>query len=820
MKVHAVTWPDAVEIGRGETGFISVAVSNTSDVIDAYEVQVFGLDPEWLEISPQRLSLFPGDTENVDIRVTLPEEYPSSRRTLAVNVVSQDDPGSFTLSEVELSIRPMTVTTVALDPVMVTGGKGATFGIVVSNLGNAVVHATAFAIDPEDLSEFTFEPTSVFVAPGRDQVIQATARGGRAWFGQAKARTFTMGVDAEQRVETIATFIQRPRIGRWLISLLGLLTAAAVFAAVLSRTFDNIIDEAKVDDALIDDALNDGGAGGAIIPINPGGVVGSLISATTGNGLGGVQAELFDADDIIEPVAAGATSDDGNFSFVTLNEGEYKLRLSGAGIDTIWYPGAAAAADAGTIEVVLGESTELDPVVLGGIPVEVAGSIDVDNPTDVIVSLVVPGQVGGTSDAVVAEVQVSADGSFVFPDVPSPGVYQLVIEQPGVGLTTRDVVVQPGEDIGDIDVSLLPGKGAISGLINGPQGLLGGVTVTATSGTTVVDTVTLTVGDVGSFDLRNLPTPAQYTVTLERDGFTTEARTVALDETSNEGTVTATLVAATGEIRGNAVVEGLVERGLTVTISGGDVNRIKPIVSQGFNAGGYVFDALPAPGTYTLTFGGADVIPQVRIVDLDPRTGTALVTGINVSLSRETTVVQGRVFERDISGDLRPVPRATVTLSDGATVFTFPTAHEPAGAFEFGAVPPGSYTLSGSRIGTESAVIIVAVSPTQALEPFDLVLGAQASVVGRVVDLVGSPVTTPKVVRIFDPNRFPNAGALAEVTTDNLGEYVFSGLGAPESFVIAVYDSASSADPIDSVVVRTIPSREFPVPDLLGGTPP
>lgn len=819
MKVHATTWPDAVEIGRGDTGYISVAVSNTSDVIDAYEVQVFGLDPEWLDISPARLSLFPGDTENVDIRVTLPEEYPSSRRTLAVNVVSQDDPGSFTLSEVELSIKPMTVTSVALDPVMVTGGKSATFGIVVSNLGNAVVNATGFATDPEDLAEFTFEPTSVFVAPGRDQVIQVTATGGRAWFGQAKARTFAVGVDAEQRVETIATFIQRPRISRWLISLLGLLTAAAVFAAVLSRTFDSIIDEAKVDDAIIDDALDDGGAGGAIIPINPGGVVGSLSSATTGEGLAGVQAQLFGADNTIDPLAAGATSADGDFSFPTLNEGEYMLRLSGAGIDTIWYPGTALAADAGIIEVMLGESTQLDPVVLGGIPVEVTGSIDVDNPSEVTVSLVVAGQVDPTAQAVVATVDVSADGSFVLPDVPSPGEYQLIIEQPGAGVTTRAVVVQPGEDIAGIDVSLLPGNGAISGLITGPGGSLGGVTVTATSGDTVVDTVTLTEGDIGTFDLRNLPTPAQYTVTLSRDGFTTEARTIALDETVNEGAVTATLVAATGEIRGSAVVEGVVQRGLTVTISGGDVNRTKPIVSQGLNAGGYVFDALPAPGTYTLTFSGADVIPQVRIVDLDPRSGNSLATGINVSMSRETTVVRGRVLERDNAGVLQPVPRATVTLSDGANVFTFLTADEPAGEFEFGAVPPGSYTLTGSRLGTEPAVRIVAVTSTQALAPFDLVLGAQASVSGQVVNDDATPFTEPRVVRIFEPNRFPNAGALAETTTDALGNYSFLGLAAPESFVVAVYVSATAADPIDSVVIRTIPSQVFPVPNLLGATP-
>ncbi len=821
--IHATAWPDAVEVARGETGFISVAISNTSNVIDAYDIQVFGLDPEWLEITPSRLSLFPGATENVDIRVSLPDDYPSSRRTLAVNVVSADDPGSFTLSEVELSIKPLTVTKVALDPVMITGGRSATFGVVVSNLGNSVVDATGFAVDPEDLAEFVFDPPTVSVAPGRDQIIQVTAQGGRNWFGQSRARTFTMGVDAERRVESVATFIQRPRISRWLISLLGLLTAAAVFAAVLSRTFDSVVDEASTDDALIEAALEDGGAAGAIVPSNPGTMQGVLQSATTGEGLSGVQAELFAASDPLQPVATGSTSGDGAFSFAALNEGEYLLRLSGAGIVPIWYPNAEVAADGAVISVELGEETVLDPIVIGGIPVEVAGSIGdpaggtgadagaVDFST-MTVTLVVAGQTDPTVDAVVAEVDVSADGSFVLPDVPSPGDYQLIVEQPGKAPATRQVVLQPGEGLSDIDVSLQPGNGTITGTITGPSGPQGGVTITASAGTFAAETVTLTEGNVGTFTLRDLPTPAQYTVTIERDGFTTEARTVALDGSGASGSVTATLVAAEGSISGVATVDGEVQRGLEVTISGGDVDRTKPVVSQGTSAGAYLFESLPAPATYTLTFTGPDLIPQVRIVDLDPRAGTQVATGINVSLSRETTVVRGIVR----GPNEQPAPRATVTLSDGANTFTFPSADEPAGEFEFGSVPPGSYTLTASRIGTEPAVVIVSISATDGAQFVDVTLGSQAGFSGTVVDASGEPLTTPRTVRIFEPNRFPSAGELATTTTDGQGNYTFAGLEAPESYVIAVYESAVAADPIDSVVVRTVPSETTVVPDLLG----
>src|SRR5690606_36869131 len=117
--------------------------------------------------------------------------------------------------------------------------------------------------DPEDLALFTFEPPEVVVPPGRTQVIRTTAAGGRAWFGQPRARTFELGVDTGEKVATVATFIQKPRISRWLLSLLGLLLAAAVFAAVLSRTFNQVVEEASVDGRIIEQALTRDAPGGA-----------------------------------------------------------------------------------------------------------------------------------------------------------------------------------------------------------------------------------------------------------------------------------------------------------------------------------------------------------------------------------------------------------------------------------------------------------------------------------------------------------------------------------------------------------------------------
>ena len=807
--MKTLAWPDTVAVAPGESGLISVAVTNSSSVIDAYRVQVFGLDPSWVEIEPARLSLFPGETANVAVNLRLPADYPASQRTLTVNVASDDDPGSFALSQIELAVQPRTKTSLQIDPQMITGGKRATFGMVIGNEGNAPVTASAYAIDPEDLAEFSFDPPEVVVAPGREQVIQVTAEGGRSWFGPPRPRTFTFGVNAETQVESLATFIQRPRIGRWMLTLLGLLTAAAVFAAVLSTSFDRVVEEARVSTDVIDAALSSGGAGGAVVPANPGTVRGTLVSRTTGAGLSGATAELYVEDDDTTPVASAATDDDGAFTFSNLGAGKYLLQLSGAGVEQIWFGNTPTSEDSTPIEVELGETTELDPIQIGGIPVPVEGVVGIDDPSGVTITLIAPGQADPNAPGVVATVEVAPDGSFVLPDIPSPGEYEMVISKPGFATETRRIVLQPGQGLEGVEISLRSGNGVIRGTVRSPGGPLGGATVVATDGTNRIETVSLTEGDVGSFTLRDLPVPAQYTVTINAPGYSTEARTVALATPTPESAFDVQLIPSTGSVSGRALVNGAPARGLRVTISGGDISRSTAVVSQGAAAGTYSFFNLPAPRTYTLTFSGAGTIPQVRVVDLDPLSGTQTQTGIDANLSPERTTVRGIV--EDVDGT--PASQATVSLTDGADQLTVLTADEPTrGRFEFADVAPGAYTLTASRIGTVPVVILVNVSATNPVPDLTVRLGQQASVSGRVVAPdVGVRQYTMK---LYEAALFP-VTPKATTTTDANGAYSFGALDAPVNYVVAVFASPDASDPLDSEVVRTQPGANIALPDFV-----
>ena len=811
--MHVTALPLLVELPVGQTAQLAVTITNTTSVIDAYTVRVFGLDPQWLTIEPSRVSLFPAEVGLVDVGVTLPADFPAGLRTIAVHVQSENDPAEFSLAQISLDVGARPRTTMRVDPTMVTAGNAAVFSLILANEGNATVQARPAGVDPEDIVDISFEPPTAVLVPGRREVVRADVRGGRPWFGQPKPRviTFDLGPDV---APAMATFVQRPRIGRWLISLLGLITVAGIFALVLSTVADRLVDESSVDPALLNQALSQPGAGGGeAVSVTPSVVAGKVVVVSTGQGVAGVQVELYSAGNGVVPLATAATDDTGAYSFGRLPAGRYRVRVTGAGFDEQWYEASQTFADATDIEVAAGATVDLADLELGGRPGSVSGKVIVADPTGAVARLVVPGVADVDTDALVAETAASADGSFLFEDVPSPANYQLIVQKEGFATEVRDVVLQAAQDLEGIEVVMREGDGVASGRVDSPAGPLGGVAVTATGGDTEVQTVTLTVDDVGFFAVRTLPTPGQYTLTFERDGFTSATRTVELAAGQQVGGLAVTLAPTTGAISGTVSLgsSGPVG-GVTVSITGPDVEVSTTSASVG-TVGSWFIGDLPVPATYTVTFSKPGLVSQTRLEDLDPLAGRANVTGVDARLVPSTAIVRGTV--RSSAG--APISGATVQLSDGSEVLEVQSADDPLGRFEFATVEPGAYTLTASAQGTSPAVELVNVIAADVVD-LTINLEPQASLSGQVLVLDGQTgqfVPYPNAtIRLYPAAIFPGTPSEAQATvlTDAAGNYAFTELTAPEDFVVAVYATATSADALDAELVQTQPSQAVQVP--------
>ncbi len=809
--------PSYLETVGGKSVSLSLSVANTSDVIDAYSLRVYGLDSTWVIAEPARLSLFPGDIGQIQLELAVPQDYPAGLRQISVHVQSENRPTEFALATLTLHIADRPLVSIVLDPSSITGGKTAQFGMVIANQGNASVDVVADAVDPEELATFEFLPATMHLQPGEQHVVQARVESKRPWVGAPKVRVLTFRATAVGRAETIGTFVQKPRIGRWLLSLLGLMAAAAVFAAVISRTLSNVVDEAAVSDEVVNAALDKGPTAGQIVSLSPSTLTGTVVTAA-GVGIAGVQAQLYSADDATVPVGSAATADDGSFAFGRLSEGSYRLRFIGAGFSDLWYESGRVFAEATEIEAPEGEVFALKPMVFDGRPGTVSGRVIATDPVGTTITILsLRGLAPGAPPAVVGTVDVSADGSFTLTGIPSPATYRLVAERPGSAAETRTIVLSAGDAVEGIEIVQRPGDGVISGKITADGLGLGGITVSATDGTNIVSTVSLTqaavapaVGEVGSYVIRNLATPGVYTITVTGDGLLPQTRTISLGP-AGAASANWALLPAIGSISGRVFTSGGQGLGsVVVSLTGGEVvrsTRSLGVVSGANPAGYYVFESLPGPGTYTLTFSLDGLVSQVRLVNVGGD-APGKVEDINVVMSSSKALIRGIVRDSDNN----PVAVSKLELTNGVSTRVLYSADEPLGEYTFANLEPGTYTLTANLAGSAAPVVkLVTVQAGDALDQ-SLTLGPLASLTGFVLNFDDTPAPG-LYVRLF---RADAPGVEVDnATTAADGSYTFLAVAGDVDFIVKVYASVASPDVIDSELVVSVPGLAVEVGNLI-----
>ena len=815
-------------------------VTNTGDLIGGYTLRVLGADPSWVQLDTDQLSLFPGTSQTVLVNVTVPEGIAAGDRRIAIQVRELTPPYANEVAEIELQVPAAPAVHLQLDPVTVYGGRRASFGAVVENKGNTTVIGRLAGGDAEDKIRFAFAPAAIRLAPGEHRIVELTTRARRPLMGSPLVRVFTVHLDESAESALLppvaadplvaagppdvpplatGTFLQRPWLSRGPISLLGLLAAVTVFAVVITVALARLVGQSAADRDLalqVAQARNATGATGTAA------MSGTVRLLTSGTPVPGVAVEAFTTADVANAIATTATNSAGTFRLPNLPEGNYKLRFRGAGFVQLWYPGAATDADASAVAVSAGQNRQGLDVRLGGVPATISGTVSGDDVSGATVYLELPGAgtgtVGtakaatpsasappGTTEAIVRSVPVGSDGQFSIAGVPSPSVYDLVVTKPGYANDVQRVDLGGGEDRKGVQLRLRKGDGLISGQVNGPSGALGGATVTATSGTTVARTVSLTQDRVGSFTLISLPTPASFTVVVTKPGFASQTVTITLSAGQKLTGVSVSLGQSAGSLSGKVSVlpGGTPAQGVTVTVTNGALT-VQTVTQSTGAVGRWTVGGLTVPSTYTVTFSRPDLAGQTVSVSLDqagnitPGSQGAVITsdGISVGMQSATAVVRGTVSQRgaadDEGGPVR-TGEVQINLVSGTSSFAVTSASRPAnrlGQFEIDGVPPGTYTLSVNRRGTSptSTIITLAAGEVRTYNP---VLAAPAQISG-VVKTVDGQLRPGWVVQLYLASQYPTVIART-VTTDSAGRYVLADVDAPQSYVIEARPTASAA---------------------------
>jgi hypothetical protein len=824
----------------GKPAEVTISVANNGTVITGHRIRVLGIDPEWAQLDTEELSLFPDTTGVARLKVTFPPGIPAGPRTLSVQISELTPPFDETVIPVELSVPADLAIKAALDPVSITTGRMATVAVVVENTGNAVTDVHLAGRDDEGAISFDFEPAEsdgpryrdgllADVPPGGQAIATAKLRARRPWFGSPKVRPFNVEAGPPSApVIAFGAWVQKARLSRGAMALIGLAVGATVFAAVITASLAQVVNKSTADRDLAIQVAQAAQSSSATTGHSS--ISGTVTLLTSGAPVQGVSVELFQASNVAQPIVSTATGPDGGYHFSGITAGSYKLQFQGAGFTQLWYPQSLTPDAATPVTVPPNQPVSGIDIRLGGLPATVMGQVTGANTAGAVLTLELPNPGGGgttppaptgatTAAAVVPSAEGAAapvltassgsgspaivltetldgSGNFDLSNVPSPAVYELIVTKQGYAPAVQMVDLEGGQIRGGLTIQLHQGNGSVSGTVTSTSGPLGGATISASDGSTTISTVSLTTpGSIGKFVINDLPTPDTLTLVVSFPGDATQTLSVSLAASQQLSGVSVTLISGIGSISGRVSTStGGPAGGVTVTATDGKVTLSTVTLSTG-KVGSYTLAGLTVPDTFTVTFSRPDLASQTQAISLTP-TGTTNPKNINATLVSNTAAVFGRVTQ---VGGL-PLGNVSVLLSSGNTSYQVTSATIPSlGAFEIDGVTPGTYTISFTRQGGQPTSSIVTLIAGQRLQD-NPVLNPAASISGYVVTTHGQPLPAAQVT-LFLATQFPTVSVEATLT-NTAGHFIFNNVDAPQSFIVAFAYPQGSA-PQETVALNT-----------------
>ncbi|CAM5661845.1 Hydrolytic protein OS=Streptomyces glaucescens OX=1907 GN=SGLAU_14770 PE=4 SV=1 [Streptomyces glaucescens] len=229
-----------VTVAPGDTATTGLTVRNDSDIVEAYSLEVVGDCAPWTTVEPARVSLYPGTSETVTIRLTPPRspEVRAGEMPLGVRVLPAEHPESVKVLETTVHVGEFHELHTELVPRCRRGWLRGRYRLAVRNQGNTPVEVGFTAGQAGEELAFAFSPAERKLEPGESAEIGLRVRTGKpVWFGAPVVWPFTVDTaetgDQEEprrrrsavRVPLDAEFVQIPIFPRWLLVVLAALLA-------------------------------------------------------------------------------------------------------------------------------------------------------------------------------------------------------------------------------------------------------------------------------------------------------------------------------------------------------------------------------------------------------------------------------------------------------------------------------------------------------------------------------------------------------------------------------------------------------------------
>ncbi|MER5480828.1 hydrolytic protein [Streptomyces sp. NPDC002734] len=237
-----------VTVAPGDTATTSLTVRNDSDIVEAYSLEIVGDCASWTTVEPARVSLYPGTSETVTVRLAPPRspEVRAGELPLGVRVLPAEHPDAVRVLETTVHVEEFRELHSELAPRRRRGWLRGRYRLAVQNRGNSPVEVGFTAAQAGEELGFTFTPAERKLDPGESAEIGLRVRTGTpVWFGAPVVWPFTVDTtatadttdtaesgdqeprhdDAAVRTPLDAEFVQIPVFPRWLLVVLAALLA-------------------------------------------------------------------------------------------------------------------------------------------------------------------------------------------------------------------------------------------------------------------------------------------------------------------------------------------------------------------------------------------------------------------------------------------------------------------------------------------------------------------------------------------------------------------------------------------------------------------
>ena len=244
MSASATLSTPAISVEPGAEARCQVTLRNNGTVVNQFNLEILGAAASWATVEPPTVSLFPGAEQTVEIHFRPPRTWhvAAGPTPFAVKVTPRENPTDTVVEEGTVDVGAFTD---IFSEVVPRSGRGRTrsrFEVALDDKGNTRINARLSGADDNNALRYSFNPPALTSAPGQATFAKVVVRPKRTFLrGPARTHQFRVQaeVDGATPLAASGTFIQDPRIPRWLpravLALLGIALILAVLWLTLLR---------------------------------------------------------------------------------------------------------------------------------------------------------------------------------------------------------------------------------------------------------------------------------------------------------------------------------------------------------------------------------------------------------------------------------------------------------------------------------------------------------------------------------------------------------------------------------------------------------